>query len=428
MSAQLMLGFDKVDNVERDFEGLLHSVPNNRTSYATHALHYYPAKFIPQFPSFFIRYFSKKEDLVVDPMCGAGTTLIESAIMGRRFWGCDIDPIAGLVSRVATTPLADFKTREEFLDKVKGLLLKVWKELKGPRLNTVVIPSDKDFPNVLLWFREEVLRELLLIRDIVLEEEEKGFRDFGLLALSSIVRGVSNADPRDIFPQRDSDNPIRERKDTLKEFENSVWEKYEKVVSFSRKVKGRKFGEVRCADAREIELEDKSVDLVFTSPPYAYAIDYARVQQLSTLLLCMANEEFREYRRKYVGTDRVSLKSEVGSYEGIEFAKNEIQRVLDVDKKCGLVLYQYFRDMYDITQECYRILKPNGYLIYVVGNSTVKKTCFQTSEVFKRICESVGLEVERSFERPYYVYRMSRKRNVQSNTVKSDFFIVAKKG
>jgi len=428
VSAQLMLGFDKVDNVERDFEGLLHSVPNNRTSYATHALHYYPAKFIPQFPSFFVRYFSKKEDLVVDPMCGAGTTLIESAIMGRRFWGCDIDPIAGLVSRVATTPLADFKTREEFLDKVKGLLLKVWKELKGPRLNTVVIPSDKDFPNVLLWFREEVLRELLLIRDIVLEEEEKRFRDFGLLALSSIVRGVSNADPRDIFPQRDSDNPIRERKDTLKEFENSVWEKYEKVVSFSRKVKGRKFGEVRCADAREIELEDKSVDLVFTSPPYAYAIDYARVQQLSTLLLCMANEEFREYRRKYVGTDRVSLKSEVGSYEGIEFAKNEIQRVLEVDKKCGLVLYQYFRDMYDITQECYRILKPNGYLIYVVGNSTIKKTCFQTSEVFKRICESVEFKVERSFERPYYVYRMSRKRNVQSNTVKSDFFIVAKKG
>lgn len=428
MSSQLMLGFDKVDNVERDFEGLLHSVPNNRTSYATHALHYYPAKFIPQFPSFFIQHFSKKGDLVVDPMCGAGTTLIESAIMGRRFWGCDIDPIAGLVSRVATTPLADFKTREEFVDKVKGLLLKVWKELKGPRLNTVVIPSDKDFPNVLLWFREEVLRELLLIRDIVLEEEEKGFRDFGLLALSSIVRGVSNADPRDIFPQRDSDNPIRERKDTLKEFENSVWEKYEKVVSFSRKAKGRKYGEVRCADAREIELEDKSVDLVFTSPPYAYAIDYARVQQLSTLLLCMANEEFREYRRKYVGTDRVSLKSEVGSYEGIEFAENEIQRVLDVDRKCGLVLHQYFRDMYGITDECHRILKSDGYLIYVVGNSTVKKTCFRTSEVFQNICESVGFKVERSFERPYYVYRMSRKRNVQSNTVKSDFFIVAKKG
>jgi len=124
----------------------------------------------------------------------------------------------------------------------------------------------------------------------------------------------------------------------------------------------------------------------------------------------------------------ISLKSEVGSYEGIEFAKNEIQRVLDVDRKCGLVLYQYFRDMYGITEECRRILKSDGYLIYVVGNSTVKKTCFQTSEVFKNICESVGFKVERSFERPYYVYRMSRKRNVQSNTVKSDFFIVAKKG
>ena len=83
--------------------------------------------------------------------------------------------------------------------------------------------------------------------------------------------------------------------------------------------------------------------------------------------------------------------------------------------------------MYAITKECRRILKPNGYLIYVVGNSTVKKSTFHTNEIFRRICENVGFEIEKILERPYYVYRMSRKRNVQSNTVKSDFFIVAKK-
>jgi DNA modification methylase len=427
VGAQLMLGFGEVDEIERDFAGLLEAVPNNLTSYATHGFHHYPAKFIPQFPAFFIRHFSKKGDLVVDPMCGAGTTLIESALRGRRFFGCDIDPIAALISRVATTPLANCATKGEFERKVKDLLLKVWKELKPARLNGIVIPSEEEFPNALLWFREEVLRELLLIRNIVLEQDREEFRDFGLLSLSSIVRDVSNADPRDIFPQRDQKNPIRERKDTLREFEDSVWEKYEKVVSFSQRVKNRTLGTAACADARKIELEDKSVQLVFTSPPYAYAVDYARVQQLSTLLLCMGNERFREYRRKYVGTDRISLKEEVGSFEGIEFAEDEVRRVLDADRKCGGVLYRYFRDMHDITRECHRILKQNGYLIYVIGNSTVKKTSFQTNEVFRNLCESVGFEIERILERPYYMYRMSRKRNVHSNTVKSDFFIVAKK-
>jgi len=422
-----MLDFDKLDKIERDFTGLLETVPNTLTNYATHGLHYYPAKFIPQFPAFFIPYFSKKGDLVADPMCGAGTTLIESALKGRKFFGCDIDPIAALISRVSTTPLANCKTKDEFERKVKTLLLKVWKELKSERLKEIVIPSEKAFPNVLLWFREEVLRELLLIRNILLEEEGKDFRDFALLCLSSIVRDVSNADPRDIFPQRDASNPIRERKNTLKEFENSVWKSYEKAVSFSQRVGNKKLGEAKCGDARKIELEDESAQLVFTSPPYTSAIDYARVQQLSTLLLFMQNERFREYRRKYVGTDRISKRNEVDSYDGIEFAEDEIKRVLDTDKKCGLILHKYFRDMYAITKECRRILKPNGYLIYVVGNSTVKKTTFHTNEIFRRICEKVGFDIEKILERPYYVYRMSRKRNVQSNTVKSDFFIVAKK-
>lgn len=427
MSIQPMLDFGTLDAIEKDFAGLLETVPNTITNYTTHGLHYYPAKFIPQFPAFFIPRFSENGDLIVDPMCGAGTTLIESALRGRRFFGCDIDPIGALISRVSTTPLPGCKTKNEFEKKVKTLLLKVWKELKPAKLKKITIPSEREFPNILLWFREDVLRELILIGDIIFQEQHEEFRNFALLCLSSIVRDVSNADPRDIFPERDLRNPIRERKNTMKEFENSTWEKYEKVVVFSQRVENKKLGTIKCADARSIELKDESAQLVFTSPPYAYAIDYARVQQLSTLLLCMGNEKFREYRRKYVGTDRISMKNEVGSYEGIEFAKDQIKRVLNADKKCGLVLYQYFKDMSRITQECHRILKPKGCLIYVIGNSTLKKTSFRTNEVFESICETVGFQIEKVLERPYYVYRMSRKRNVQSNTVKSDFFIVAKK-
>lgn len=427
MNSQLMLGFDRVDEVERDFRGLLQTVPNNLTCYSTHGLHYYPAKFIPQLPGFFIERFSQKGDLVVDPMCGAGTTLIEAAMNERRFWGGDIDPIGALISRVATTPFAGCETKAEFEQKVRRLLVKVWDALRGQQVRTVALPDEKEFPNASIWFRDDVLRELLVIRDIVLEENEDGFRDFCLLSLSSIVREVSNSDPRDIFPQRDSANPIRVRRNPLKEFENAVWEKFEKVVSFSQRIGNQRLGEAECADAREIPVEDGSAQLVFTSPPYAYAIDYARVQQLSTLLLCMRNEEFKEYRRKYVGTDRVSAKSEIRDYDGIEFIREEIERVVDSDKKCGVVLHQYFKDMYAITKECYRIICPGGYLIYVVGNSTVRKTTFKTNEVFRQLCENAGFKIEKMLERPYYIYRMSRKRNTHSNTVKSDFFVISKK-
>ncbi len=427
MQHQPILEFEQVDAIERNFTVLLEPISNKYTRYATHGLHRYPATFIPQFPAFFIPYYSTEGDLVLDPMCGAGTTLIEAALRGRRFYGCDIDPVAALISRVATTPLPSCRTESEFRNRIEDLLSVITRSAQSRDSARIVLPSDADFPNFLLWFREEVLRELLLIRDVILEQRGREFRDFALLCLSSIVRDVSNADPRDIFPERDASNPVRERKDTFSEFEKSIWRRAENVVDFSKKVKGKRLGEAVCGDGRRLEVEDGSAQLVFTSPPYAYAIDYARVQKLSTLLIFMRNGEFREYRRKYVGTDRVSVKDELDSYDGIEFAQSEIERVFDADRKCGLILQRYFRDMHDITQECYRKLRPGGYLIYVVGNSTVRKTTFRTNEVFKSICRRVGLEIERTLERPYYIYRMSRKRNTQSNTVKSDFFIVAKK-
>jgi DNA modification methylase len=423
-----MLNFDKLDEIERDFEGLLTPIANNKTQYATHGFHFYPATFIPQFPAFFIPHFSNEGDLVVDPMCGAGTTVIEAAVKGRQFFGCDIDPIAALISRVATMPWAGFENETDFNKRICDLLKKISKEQDFAKKRNLNIPSEKEFPNVLLWFRADVFRELIFLRDTIFEEKEMEFRDFLLLCLSSIVRNVSNADPRDIFPQRDMKNPIRDRKNTFEEFEKAVWEKFEKVTIFSKMAPNKSLGRVKCGDARKIEVDDEIAQLVFTSPPYAYAIDYARVQQLSTLLFIMQNTEFKEYRRKYIGTDRISLNRQIVSYEGIEFAQREIENVLKTDKKCGFILHRYFKDMYEVTKECYRILKPDGYLIYVVGNSTVRKTTFQTSEVFKNICESMGFLIEKVLQRPYYVYRMSRKRNIQSNTVKSDFFIIARKG
>lgn len=423
-----ILEFDKAPEMERNFTSLLRTIPNNQTQYATNGLHFYPATFVPQFPGFFIPYLSGKGDLVVDPMCGAGTTLIEAALKDRRFFGCDIDPIAALISEVSTTPLANCKTEKELQQKIKMLLEKMYNERNSSRLRNITIPSEEEFPNALMWFRKDVLKELILIRDVINEESHEEFKKLALLALSSIVRDVSNADPRDIFPERDLKNPIRERKDTFEGFENSLLQKAEKVIGFSRRISNKKLGRVKCGDARKIELKDDSTQLVFTSPPYAYALDYARVQQLSSLLIFMKNEIFKMHRRKYVGTDRISLRSKLGSFEGIGFVKDELKKVFDMDRKCGLMLYQYFKDMCNITKECHRILKPGGYLVYVVGNSTVKKTSFRTSEVFEKLCNSIGFEIERVLERPYYVYRMSRNRNVQSNNIKSDFFIIAKKG
>lgn len=46
-----------------------------------------------------IRASSKEGDVVMDPMCGSGTTLVVAAMLGRSFIGSDVSPVAIEVAR-----------------------------------------------------------------------------------------------------------------------------------------------------------------------------------------------------------------------------------------------------------------------------------------------------------------------------------------
>lgn len=422
MATQLNLFGDK--DLYAEFQSLMRMIPANEADYATHSIHPYPAKFLLHYPRLFIRFFSTEGDLVVDPMCGSGSTLIEACLQNRRAYGVDIDPIAALISRVAITPISERVLRNYERDLFREIESRV---ARGDAAN-VELPTDEDFPNAMLWFREDILRELVLIRDIILGfEADHALRDFALLCLSAIVKQVSNADPRDIFPERDKENPVRERRDVIAELRRAFYDNRIRVVEFSERVRGESRGKVHQGDARNIDLPGGVAKLVFTSPPYAYAMDYARVHQLSMLLFVMNNQDLRAYRRRYIGTDRVSVTSPLGSFDGFEFARGEIESVHNHSRKLGVILYNYFLDMHKVTEECKRILRPGGHLIYIIGNSTVRGTHFRTDEVLAGVCEGLGLKVVDRLERPYYAYRMSRKRNIQSSTIKADIFVVAQK-
>ncbi len=421
---QLELSIGQPNTLDADFARLQRMLPSSETGYDTFNIHDYPAKFMPQFPEIFIRYYTEPGQLVVDPMCGSGTTLIAACLQNRRAYGVDIDPIANLIASVATTPLEP-DILAEYRQQLNREIARAFRE--NEPANTA-LPSEPDYPNALLWFRPEVLQELLVIRDVVLRTAtEKRYRDFALLCLSSIVRTVSNADPRDIFPERDAANPLRKRQDVHAHFQRALFDNAKRVLAFSEKMDYESSAQIAHGDARKLVLEAATAELVFTSPPYCYAMDYARVHQLSTLLFIMNNAELREHRRKYIGTDRVGRNGDFNSFEGFHFAEDQIRQVHSQEKKYGVILYRYFSDMHQVTQEAYRVLKSGGHLIYVVGNSTVKKTEFRTDYILTEICREVGFVIERTLERPYFAYRMTRKRNVQSNTIKSDSFIVARK-
>ncbi|MBU0686168.1 MAG: site-specific DNA-methyltransferase, partial [Candidatus Thermoplasmatota archaeon] len=89
----------------RDLSGEFRKHIGRKVSYATHGIHRYPAKFIPQIPRFCLESYSEVGDDVLDPFMGSGTTLLESYITGRDSYGIDIHPLARLIAKVKTTPV-----------------------------------------------------------------------------------------------------------------------------------------------------------------------------------------------------------------------------------------------------------------------------------------------------------------------------------
>ena len=71
----------------------------------THRFYRYPARFSPAFASAIIEAFSARQDVVLDPFMGGGTTVVEGMAMGRTVVGCDVNSLGVFITRVKTTPL-----------------------------------------------------------------------------------------------------------------------------------------------------------------------------------------------------------------------------------------------------------------------------------------------------------------------------------
>jgi DNA modification methylase len=79
--------------IMRDLLNLDLDFHEETSTYSSHALHAFAAKFPPQLPGIFIDRLTKPGDTVLDPMNGSGTTTLEAYLHNRRAIGCDIDPL-----------------------------------------------------------------------------------------------------------------------------------------------------------------------------------------------------------------------------------------------------------------------------------------------------------------------------------------------
>ena len=178
-------------------------------NYGPHAWHPFPAKFPPQLPNFLIKQLSKPGDVVLDPMLGSGTTLVEAVRLGRRAIGCDIDPLARMIARAKLTPIDPSAALQTGLSVLSAAQNDCWQDGYRLRQDFLLRFDGKTADFIDYWFLPQHQIELFSLLLRIEELPEGSIRAFLNVVFSSTIiaksGGVSLA--RDLAhtrPHRDT--------------------------------------------------------------------------------------------------------------------------------------------------------------------------------------------------------------------------------
>lgn len=385
------LGFIEVDTFP-PFDEIEHgqlfalSLSNNTTS-VTHGLHRFPAKFIPQIPAWALDNFAEAQATVMDPFMGSGTTLVEGLLRGTKTIGIDIDPLARFIATAKTANIG-----EERIRKLGMVLADRWKEpVKNLSVPMAGVQNFDHWFTPSQWGWVQSLQECILELDCDLSE-----RTYMLVIFSSILRLVSNADDQS---QKTYVSGTLHKKPPL--VQDQFWRFYQRGLAGMaclNQVRHQTSTAIIPAngDALALSVEDETVDLAVTSPPYLDSVDYMYNMMmeyfwLGPILGVPDRKTFNRMRQEHVGaknpTSNLCLPEnlrELINLENMPLARRKATT-------------GYFAMMQRHFHEVARCLKTGSRYVFVIGNSQSLTDIFPLHEALVRQASEAGLRLERAF-------------------------------
>ncbi|MBO0939432.1 hypothetical protein J2I47_22980 [Fibrella sp. HMF5335] len=331
-----------------------------------------------------------KNSLVLDPMVGSGTTMKVAGSLGCRGIGFDVDPMALLIATVWNRKV---DLTEVIKTGYKVLDCAVQVDIPGlPWIDT----DTETLAFIKFWFAEEQEMQLRKL-SYLLAQYENEIGDVLRVALSRIIitknRGASLG--RDISHSRPHKVNNVNDFNVFAGFERS----FQQVCKILKTCPGNNLSDIRLGDAKDIEhLRDETVDYILTSPPYLTAVDYFRGHRISLVWLGYTLKELRGLRSASVGLDKKpdSTPDNKLLYQLLKGVGETEQFTPSIQK----ALPRYALDLYDISKEYFRVLKPGQKATVVLADSYSNGKLVSSTQLFENAAMMNGFKLLQTIERP----------------------------
>jgi DNA modification methylase len=356
----------------------------------THGYHRYPAKFLPNLVKKLIEEYTQENDLVADFFAGCGTTLVEAKVHGRKSIGVDINPVAELITKAKTKPIAPEKLENRF-----NLIVKSFDDFNLNEYLNIAVHERIDY-----WFSKEHKAKIAFLYDKILAVRDRSTKDFFLVALSHILKNCSRWLQSSTKPQVD---PKKNPTDPFIAFQAHTRQMMNKNAEFYAQLSNDSYLKMKCEirleDARKTSIQANSVGAIITSPPYVTSYEYADIHQLTGYWYEYITD-LTEFRKNFIGTF-YSLNQELECSSAL--AQEIVDSLLKKDKRTAKEVANYFKDMQVVAKEMHRVLKKGGHVCLVIGNTTFKNVKVKSAEVFAEILSDLDFELVEIIKRsiPY---------------------------
>lgn len=364
------------DNIQVSHDWCFKNVRS--TEQWTHGYHRYPAKFLPNLVQKLIEEYTTKDDVVADFFAGCGTTLVEAKVHGRKSIGVDINPVAELITKAKINPIEPQKLNATF-DFLISMLTSYTNQGKQQAVHERI-----DY-----WFTPENKHKIAFLYGLILNVSHTKSRDFLLVSLSHILKNCSKWLQSSTKPQID---PKKRVYDPFVEFTRHTKKMLKKNECFYNELKNKNLLKTPCnirlKDARNTKIRSNSVGAIITSPPYVTSYEYADIHQLTGYWFEYISD-ISKFRKKFIGTF-YSLNQKIKCESSL--AQEIVNDLFKIDERTAKEVANYFNDMQLVATEMFRVLKLNGHVCLVIGNTTFKGVKVKSAEVFLDILLGLGFE------------------------------------